>query len=109
VKVAVNNGNGVSVGKGVAEGSGVKVIVGSGDGDGVQVSGNKLRGVGVDVGKAIVGGKVGGGKGLRSESGLMKIAKNPAVTHTTISRTRTVSTLKITPETLPLGWGWSSR
>ena len=109
VYVAVNNGNGVSVGKGVEVGGGVKVRVGSGDGEGVQVGGNTLRGVGVPVGKAIVGGKVGGGNGLITELGAMKMAKNTAVTHNIIIRTRAVSTLKITPEVLPLGRGWSSR
>ena len=108
VKVDVNNGNSVSVGKGVIVGGRVWVSVGSGEGDGVQVGGRTLRGVGVLVGKAAVGAKVGGEKGLISDSGLKKIARNTTTTHNTIISTKTVSTLKITPEILMVDFGWSS-
>lgn len=67
VLVAVNRLKGVSVGIDVEVGRGVKVVVGSSVGIGVQVAGRTLRGVEVTVGKASVGGKVGGGNGLKDE------------------------------------------
>lgn len=97
----VNKGKGVSVGgSGVAVlvGGGVKVNVGSSVGRGVQVGGRTLRGVGVEVGKEMAAGKVGGGNGFNPEYGLMKIVRNTIVIHITVIKIKTVRILIITAE-----------
>lgn len=72
------------VGIGVLEGS----RVGSTIGAGVQVGGSENR-VAVGEGTMIVGGRVGRGKGLSEESGLMKIARK-STSNTSVAVTNTI-------------------
>jgi NDP-sugar pyrophosphorylase family protein len=99
VGVGVMVAVGVNVGKRKEVQVGGKVIVGRGVSVGrgvpagvcVHVGGRRI-GVAVEVGNSIVGGRVGGGKGLKKISGLIKTAVKQAHMLQVNSKTSTVKT-----------------